>query len=126
MARYASIDVQPNGGLPGLGSRVLYRGYLVGYKEAWVVVHVPEGNYTVGKANHAPDGYWQIPRPYFDQTGPGTTVDVLLVAPLDAAASRWLGQGSHRGDDPTWDRSDVKFDSLNKQILGRKPPTRTR
>ena len=130
VARYASVDVRPNDGTPGLGSRVLYRGYLIGYKEeeeeAWVVVHAPEGNYTVGRANPGPDGYWQVPRPYFGQTGPGTTVDVLLVAPLDAAASRWLEQNSHKGGDPAWDRSDAKFDPLARQVLARKRATRTR
>lgn len=131
MSKYGSIDVQPKDGHPGLGDRVLYRGYLIGYPEAWIVVHARgrngwTGNYAVEKVNPNAHGYWEVPRDTFGSAGPGSTVDVLLVVPLDQHASDWLLQDNRHREDPNWPRDDASFNRLNKNIVDKMGATRTR
>jgi hypothetical protein len=130
LSRYARVDIQPNDGGLGLGERVLYRGYLVGYEEGWVVVHARigswTGNYTIGKVSPDAKGYWEIPRETFGKTGAGSTVGVRLVVPLDQRASEWLFQNYRHRNNSDWPRDDATFNGLNIDIVHEIQATRMR
>jgi hypothetical protein len=129
-AQYGRIDVQPNDRQPGLGHEILYRGYSIGYAEAWVVVHSRigawSGNYSVGQVHPNPEGYWEIVRETFGTAGPGTTVEVSLIVPLDDKASDWLQDNYRNGNDPGWVRDDSTFARVRKRIIDKIQVTQTR
>jgi hypothetical protein len=130
VSRFARVDIQPNDGKLGLGEKVLYRGYLIGYKEGWVVVHARvgswTGNYTVGKVSPNAGGYWEIPRDTFGRTGAGSTMTVRLIVPLDKSASEWLFQNYQHRSNSDWARDDDTFNRLKNLVVDEIQATRTR